>query len=529
MKRLLFAFSVLSVLWIAACSGNGNTTGPPPPMGKYSVASLKGQYAFVTSGEVVANGGSPSSIVRTGSFTADGTGIINTGIEDVVEPGVLPNLAVPISGGSYTVGADGRGTLTLNVTALGVPSSINFEIVLTSTSGGLMMDETSSNAQASSGSGNFVLQNASTFTNPVLPVTASYVFDFSGLDGSGAPDSLVGEFTAGSGVVSAGFVDANDNFSITSGTIPPGTLTQDPADTSSLTAFGRGAAQIAGETFIFYIVDSTRLRFISTGGGAMLTGDAVIQDNTIPANVSAVNSSFVFLVAGSDGSGGITRVGRFTANGAPVTNVLVDTNDAGKFILTNSGTSASITLDAANPGRGILTFTDPNFPKAPGTYVFYLSSAAQGVIQDQTANSTGPVDVADGTIAAQTGGPFASSNITGTYALNWSGLSTQNGNMDEEDLLGQTTVSSLVLSGAADIFEFESGAPVTNLTNSGSITIGGNGTGSDGKRNTMSVKLSGGVSGTVNFAVYVVSPQLTFYTNNQDATRVVAGILQTQQ
>ncbi len=275
------------------------------------------------------------------------------------------------------------------------------------------------------------------------------------------------------------------------------------------------------------------MRFISTNGG-MLSGDAVAQSNNVPTNVSSINSSFAFIVAGSSGSGGVTRVGRFTANGATVTNVLQDTNDGGKFILTNSTTAASISLDAANPGRGTFTFTDPNFTNAPSTYVFYLSSPAQGVIQETTSNQGGVVIVADGTIAAQTGSPFTSSNISGTYAVNWSGLSLQNGGgfalQDEEDLVGQITVSSLKLSGATDIFQFQSGVPVFDLVTSGSISIAGDGTSSgSANRNTMSVKLVKSNTTTVNFVVYFVNPQLAFFANNQDPNRTVAGILKAQQ
>jgi hypothetical protein len=212
----------------------------------------------------------------------------------------------------------------------------------------------------------------------------------------------------------------------------------------------------------------------------------------------------------------------------------VDTNDSGNFILTNSGTNASISLDPVIPGRGTLTFTDPKFPNAPSTYVFYLSSPAQGVIQETTSNQSGVVIVADGTIAAQTGSPFTSSNISGTYALNWSGLSLQNGGsfavQDEEDLLGQVAVSSLNSSGAADIFQFQNGVPVFDLVASGSITINSSdGTGADGKRNTMSVKLVKSNSTTVDFVVYFVSPQLAFFINNQNSNRIVAGILKAQQ
>ena len=530
MKRLLFAFSVAAVLWSAACSGNG-TVNPPPPVGKYSVASLNGQYAFATNGESFSGGVNATPLARVGSFTADGTGRILTGVEDVNAPGTT-SLALPITGGSYTVNADGRGTLTLQL----AQTSIDFGITLTSTNDGLMIDETSNANQSSTGSGNFTKQNAGSFQ--VSGISGPYIFDFPGLDGDQTfpcpcPESFVGRFDASNGTISSGFFDDNDNANFSSGPFT-GTIAQDPLQVATLTSFGRGIALIAGQDYVFYIVDATRVRFISTNGG-MLSGDAVAQNNTVPTNVSSINSSFVFIVAGSSGSGGITRIGRFTANGATVTNVLEDTNDNGKFIKTDTTTAASLSLDAANPGRGTFTFTDPNFPNAPSTFVFYLNSSTQGIIQEQTANNNGAVDVADGTLAAQTGGPFASSNITGTYAINWSGLSLQNGGgfsvQDEEDLVGQVTVASLNLTGAADIFQFQSGVPVFDLVTSGSISIAGDGTSSTGSssRNTMTVKLVKSNTTTVNFVVYFVNPQLAFFMNNQDPNRTVAGILQTQQ
>jgi len=526
MKRLLFALSIVAVLWSAACSGGNGVVNPPPPVGKYSLASLKGQYAFVTNGEVFA-GTVVNPLARVGSFTADGAGNITGGVEDVNEASVGVTPAIAITGGSYTVNADGRGTLTLQL----AQTSIDFGITLTSINDGLLIDETSNTNQSSTGSGNFTKQNAGSFQ--VAGIAGPYVFDFPGLDANNNPESFVGEFTANAGTITSGFFDDNVNGTFSNGSLT-GTIAQDPLQTATLTSFGRGIALIAGQNYVFYIVDATRVRFISTNGG-MLSGDAVAQNNTAPANVSSISSGFVFIVAGSSGSGGITRVGRFTANGATVTAVLEDTNDGGKFIKTDSATAASISLDAANPGRGTFTFTDPNFPNAPSTFVFYLSSATQGVIQEQTANKGVAVDVADGTLAAQTGSPFASSNITGTYALSWSGLSLQNGGgfsvQDEEDLVGQVTVSSLNLTGAADIFQFQSGVPVFDLVTTGSISIAGDGTSSTGSssRNTMTVKLAKGNTTTVNFVVYFVNPQLAFFMNNQDPNRTVAGILQTQQ
>jgi hypothetical protein len=527
MKPLLLIITAGAALWSAACSGGNGIAVPPPPVGKYTPADLNGQYAFVTAGESFTGGLSATPLARTGSFTADGMGHIAGGIEDVNADGTT-SLALPIIGGSYTVNADGRGTLTLQLGQ----NSIDFGITLTSTSDGLMIDETSNASQSSTGSGNFVKQNSGSFA--IASITGPYVFDFSGQDGSSpaGPESIVGEFTASGGPITTGVEDVNDNGAFTTAAAVSGNFAADGVNPSTLTGFGRGIAQLNGTQYVFYIVDSSRIRILSTSGGAMLSGDAVAQSNTAPANVSSIASSFVFIVAGSSGNGGITRVGRFTANGATVTNVLVDTNNSGQFIKTNTTNNASISLDAANPGRGTVTFTDPNFAAAPFKFVFYLSSSTQGVIQETTTNNNNPVDVADGSIAAQTGGPFTSGNVSGTYALNWSGLSVQNNGsfsvQDEEDLLSQVDISSLSLSGAADIFQFQSGVPVFDLVTSGTISISGDGT-SSSSRNTMSVKLVKSNSTTVNFVVYFVSPQLAFFANNQDSHRTVAGILKAQQ
>jgi hypothetical protein len=530
MNRLLLGLAVVTALWTASCDGGGSVATPPPPVGGFTNASLKGQFAFVTNGEVINTSGTETPLARSGSFIADGNGNITSGVEDVVAPNAAPNLDITIAGGTYTINADGRGTLALNVTSGGVPSTINFGIVLTSANNGLLMDETSTSSQASTGSGNFFPQNITAFTNPVLPTTATYVFDFSGFDAGVAPASLVGEFTAGNGALTAGFEDVNDNFSLTSGPIPSGTLAQDPADTSSLTTFGRGVTTIAGESYVFYIVDATRIRFISTGG-AMFTGDAVIQGNTIPASVTSLKTSIAYIVSGSSSIGvGLTRVGRFTANAANLTNIQVDTNNGGKFTTTTGATIANISLDSGHPGRGTITI-DGNGLSLPLKFVFYLSSGTQGVIQETSVdNNNIPIAVADGTLAAQSGSPFSGSNITGTYALNWSGQSVQSGIADEEDLVGQVKASNLNLTGAADIFQFTALAAQTNLVTSGSIAISGDGTGSSGSpRNTMAVTVTSSSSTTVNFVMYFVNPQLAFIANNQGSSRVVAGVLKAQQ
>src|SRR5258708_25882043 len=99
MKRLLLMLAVAGALWSAACSGNG-IVNPPPPVGKYSKASLNGQYAFVTNGESFTGGLSATPLASTGSFTADWLGNITLGIDDVNAAGTV-NPDPQVTRGSY--------------------------------------------------------------------------------------------------------------------------------------------------------------------------------------------------------------------------------------------------------------------------------------------------------------------------------------------------------------------------------------------------------------------------------------------
>jgi hypothetical protein len=541
MKSLLLGLAMVGALWSAACGGGGGPViQPPPPAGNFSLSSLSGTYAFTTNGEVCAGCTiAATPMARAGSFIADGKGGISGGVYDVIVQGGA-SATVPInSNSSYTVNADGRGTLTLNVTSNGAPSSINFGMVLTSTSGGLVIDETSNSTQASTGSGNFVLQSAAALQAGISTVSGSYVFDFSGFDGNANgpfPESLVGEFMASNGTINSGFEDANDGLGLVNGNISPGSLAADPAN---MATSGRGTAVIEGQSYAFYIVDATRVRFISTnsvsGAGAMLTGDAV-QQAGIPANLAAINGGFAFLVAGSDSAGnGITRVARFTAAGGPLSKMLMDVNDGSSEAQFNGLSNGSISTYDPSTGRGQFSFQDSG--SNIYAFVFYLSSPNGGVIQDVSPSGTvGQARViADGSINLQTGSPFTSSNVSGTYAINWSGLVTAGGNIsstDEEDMLGQVTITNLSLTGTSDVFQFTSPTltPGLGIGTAGTITFnGGDGTSDDGNRVDMNVNLSNNKQ--IDMVVYMVSPQLALFANrdNSGTPRIVAGILKAQQ
>ena len=208
----------------------------------------------------------------------------------------------------------------------------------------------------------------------------------------------------------------------------------------------------------------------------------------------------------------------------------MDVNDGGSEtqFSPNSLTNASISYDSTT-GRGQLSFQSSSVNVY--SFVFYVTSASDGVIQEVSGpNASTAVVVADGSLLAQSGSPFTSSNITGPYAMNWSGLVTANNFQDEEDLLAQETIKSLNLSGTYDLFQFTGFSLGTDLGSSGSINFdGGDGTGGDGKSPTMNVNLSN--ASPIHMVVYFVNPQLAFFANrdNNGAQRIVAGILKAQQ
>ncbi|MGB7284689.1 MAG: hypothetical protein WBE13_20650, partial [Candidatus Acidiferrum sp.] len=352
MRRLLFVFAACAIGWITGCSGGGSSTIVPPPASGFNNASLKGTYVFSVTGTTIdTNLDTDDEFARVGIFIADGLGDIATtgGIEDVDKFGE-PNV-FGISGGSYSINSDGRGTLSI-ITSGG---TVQYSISLSSTSSGYMVDMISDDSET--GSGSFTLQSATTLA------TGTYVFDFSGIapDNSGNPTSIVGDFLpdsgTGSGSFSSGsYEDVNyDGTFTTKAPISGGSFATDNTNPGT----GRGLATIGGIDYVYYVIDSQHVQFmgIDPDGEApgTLAGEAVAQQTGVPNQTSAFsNSSFVFVMGGSGEGEPITRGGRFTANGGSLTSILTDYNDGGMVKSIPLANAGNITLDGDNSGRGTI-------------------------------------------------------------------------------------------------------------------------------------------------------------------------------
>jgi len=510
-------------MFAAACSGGGSTPTPPPPTGNFSNASLKGPYAFFMSGTNITTG---DFFSRIGSFTADGSGNITAGLEDVDVTGSAE--LIELSPSSYTIQADGRGIVNLAGTG-----PLKFSVTMLSPTEGLMI-ETDGIATTS---GRFFLQDPTTFANGF---NGNYVFDVSGIDFNlAAPDTIVGQLVAANGSLH-GVLDENDNAHRTGA--QPVTSGSFQIDAANNTDFGRGTMTFtAGGTqyhFIYYVVNALRLVMIEdeSFSGALTVGTATSQ-SSVPTGNATFNGNFVFLSTGSGTSGPITRIGRFTANGTgALTSVFADTNDNGSTALVPKGSlsNTAYTIDTNFPGsgRGTFTFTDSSL--GPFSFVFYLSSASGGVIQDVSFNNN-KGNVGDGTLQLQTGAPFTLAGLAGDYGLNFSGVSSNSSTQAtaEEDYVGRITFASVSaggnVSGVVDFSEFSAnqGGFLNVVVSGNGLTIGGDGSTSSGMRNALSLKLAGNPSSTLNFVPYIVDSQHMFVAGT-DNNRVLSGIITLQ-
>jgi hypothetical protein len=519
-RRLTKYFGVVSAAILsamaAACGGGGGVTPPPtPPSGPYSTASLNGTYAFLMSGQ--DRGG---FFTQAGSFTANGSGAITGGVLDL-NSGVVPgSTTLAITGGTYSIDTNGKGTLSL-IDSL---ETLQVSIVLTSKTAGLFT-ETDGFATAS---GNFTAQDTSAFSAYPNNVSGPYVFDYSGVDPNGIGESIIGQMVAnGGGGLTSGVVDINDNFTpLGQMPITGGTFVIDSANGPS---FGRGTATLsaAGSTFNFavYIVGANRLRLMRTDFPAASIGDVVSQTGTIPTTAAGLSGSFVFTLGGSALSGADVRTGRATFNGGNLSNILMDDNassasgsgNSNPVPIPNGSLSATTyDIDPSGNGRGAMTFTDSK--KGTYSFIFYLSSPTAGVIQDVSNGIT-----SDGSFAAQTGGPFTQSGTGGNWAFNWAGqsINSSSGILAEEDFVGQYSQdSSGNITGGVDFTELSANEVVTGAGIKGTLALNGDGTG----RNAYSVTIQSSPAATLNFSAYFVNPNQLFVVGT-DTHRVITGTL----
>jgi hypothetical protein len=498
MRRVLFVPLIVLLTGLAGCGGSGGGITPPPPMGNFSNASLYGQYAFSMNGVEAVSG---AYVARIGSFSANGKGQITAGLEDVLNlsTGEAPSL-IPLANGTYQIQENGRGIMTLYTTT---GASLQLSFSLSSNDQGFLV-QTDENAATS---GSFHLQTPADFSTNAI--NGKYVFDFSGISFAGAapsPISIIGQLaTDGQGTVTGGTIDVNDGAFMPSGATPVAPDTYQIDTNGNGTNFGRGMLSFNGRTFAFYIVDNSRVEFLEEDALGGTAGQGVLQTGAIPTQNSQFMGSYILLTAGAATTGKFGpdgRAGRYTADGAGgIGSISFDDNNNGNYTHVSSGVSeTSYAIDTKNAGSGRGTFTFKSSSLGTLSYVFYLSSPTQAVVQDVSAGIVG-----DGPMLAQIAGPFTNTSVAGNYILLWDGEQIINPSSFLEEFVGQfiqSTATSSNLTGTVDYIELgldqsNSGATL-NAGISGTLSINGDGTLNNGYK----IAVGGTSPFTINFVTY---------------------------
>ena len=419
--------------------------------------------------------------------------------------------------GSYTVFADGRGTIKFNDSHFPVQPAAIFDFVLVSGTQlqitGFDSSVTATYPATATGQAN--LQDPAAFTNNSLSAFfGTYVFDFSGVDGLNAL-SQIGEFTAdGAGNITGGSIDINDGgtsnpFQITGNTAAPFAPPVYPSF-YSISSTGRGTLTLATNdpafptlTFSFYVVSRGSAKFVETDAAQIVAGATMQQAPNGTFDVTAISGQSAFLLTGL-GPGGVVAsatAGSFNAGGNSfITTGTLDENIGGA---PNPNVAFSGSYTVASNGRGTATFTGGR------TYVFYLGPTGSAVFQETDAIHPG-ISIHGMFIQQQTTA-FTLASIQGNYSINSNGLSAGNGQV----ITGQLAANGAgaVISGAIDINTAGTLTPAEAVTGT-YLLPAANG------RTTLVLNPTGD---NRNFAVYVVNSTQAIIVGID--SRVAAGAL----
>src|ERR1700689_885361 len=343
-------------------------------------SELNGTYAILFQGFNDSDG---TMVVVAGSFDADGHGNISSGgfidTDSAGSTGTQPPQEIAL--GSYTIGADNRGTMsltTLSGTTVFAISVGDVESGVATKARFIRFDDVSG-TNGQTGSGVILKQDLSIFSLNALH--GSYAFGESGTDlTNGDPESGVGFVNAnGNGTfTTGGLVDLDDGGAIVPSTAISGTyaLTNETVSSGRLSASITIAGVNGTTSQVLYIVSASQVVFISinTTTNSIFSGMAQLQ--APPAGgfgLSSLSGNGVATLQGKRPDGTSTvGIGNVTMDGDGNFSIAFDQNKSG----TSSTGTVSGTYTVAGNGRAVLTITTGTFVSP--TAVLYLDGANQG-------------------------------------------------------------------------------------------------------------------------------------------------------
>ncbi len=433
-----------------------------------------------------------------GVIVLDGNGGVSSGEQTVNFFDPNPNVGAFISkpdvvtGGSYFLGPDGRGTININTNDadLGTNGTEMFSFVFLSSSQTLITALPTSTLSVSA-TGTMDLQS-STVATP----SAGYTFVVSGTDfASGLPTAFGGILNIDSpnNISGPGSVtDQNFDGTLTIGVTITGTISN--PDSFGAVTLNLAVPDFPSTTsyqFTGYIVDAIHIKLIEsdnpfgTGGVGSTAGLAIGQGSatgTFGGNTS-FSGTYVFGVLGQDLSASspssLTSVGVFTADGSgDLANGLTDTLLQANGAQGTAGSQISAAFGGSyivgtHPGTGRVRSIFSDFLPSPidgfhPQFFFYLAGNGNPalVLASGDANYT---FLGAGIAYPQAAAPLT---FSGTYGFS---IFQQNGSENEGTGPMTANSSSGTLSGSADINVGASSTSFDNLFTGTFAVPGSNG------------------------------------------------------
>ena len=424
---------------------------------------FNGSYAFLFNGFGGVGTSSEFPLFVVGSLTANGTGSITAGIEDIHSNSVESNISFT---GTYTMGADGRGTMTLTVSpTAGVTIVQTFALAFDAEGNAQFIETDTTNNR---GSGTLKKQSTANFT--AASFSGDYTFQFAGYQTPPSRTALVGQFHAdGVGTLSSGSAVVNNGGSVASYNAVTGGF-------AGISATGRGTAQLFFTPntlgYAFYLVSSSEAFFISTtitaqGGGSAnslpTAGIALLQSGE-PFSNQTLSGDYVVTGTGANTSqnqsvfGALMTMNPGNGNGTASTSVFIQ-NDGG-------------TISTALPGAevfGILPIGEVNFTGGTSRLKWgYLVSPSLGLFIGQDS------EVTFGRFEQQTGATtWGLTNIEGEYTLG----SPIDVDLHDTNVSGVPAANGLGNVGGRTDSVNGSGTQALGIALSATYTVGSNGVG----------------------------------------------------
>ena len=504
-------------------------------------ALLQGQYLFkldsFIDGQVYAG-----HEVFVGSLTLDGAGNVTAGLVDFGDDDGNNMMQMPATG-SYSIGSDGRGTLTLQLP----PGTVQFQIAVAGAQSNAVAVQVSlveTDARYSFeryaqcyGSGFLQKQDTSAFSTTSL--VGSSVFGWSGDTYLGSTDpslaqqgglSLAGQLvidsslnlTAASSADIATNLAADTSISL-SGTVA-GDATPGASGATNFAAFGRATVTLPSTSYpngvlphitSLYIIDANTYYAMGVPGsdhspiysgyvrkqsgtfdGTTLTGSLVAYGTSQHDHASTNYASY----AGTQTLYGSSEafLGRFVGDGAGNLHLVLDRNEAGAV---GTNLASDLTYSVSSTGRVTTS----------GGFVMWLSGPNQGFATTLPSNGTSYAELL--TLEPQTAQNYSAANLTGSYisgtlsadafdSTNYSGLVALDGS-------GNLTNGTIDFFGDGGAQAFGTGAPSI----SGTYQVDAYG------RGTLlgNLLLSGSAAGTESLVFETVSPSRAVAISNTAA------------